>query len=115
MGIGLNPRKQLKALFEAQDSLYKAGARNFVFFNVPPTDRSPAGTTGLLSSLTTGNESDSLRSRIDAWNVALAEFANEFRKNHDEVDVAIYDAAGIFNKVLDNPTKYGFERWNVDG
>ena len=51
MGIGYNPQNQLKALFEAQDSLYDAGARNFVFFNVPPTDRSPAGKLTLSLSL----------------------------------------------------------------
>ena len=43
MGIGYNPQSHLKVLFEAQDLLYNAGARNFIFFNVPPTDRSPAG------------------------------------------------------------------------
>jgi phospholipase/lecithinase/hemolysin len=109
MGIGYNPQRQLKALFEAQDSLYNAGARNFVFFNVPPTDRSPAGKLTILSSLTTGNDSTSLRSRINEWNTSLVEFANKFRNSHDDVDVAIYDAAGLFNEVLDNPTKYGFK------
>ena len=38
----------------------------------------------------------------------MVEFANEFRKSHDDADVAIYDAAGLFNEVLNNPTKYGF-------
>jgi hypothetical protein len=43
MGIGCDPQRQLKMLFKAQDLVYDAGARNFIFFNVPPTDRSPAG------------------------------------------------------------------------
>jgi len=44
VGMGYDPQKQLKLLFEVQvELLYNAGARNFVFFNVPPTDRSPAG------------------------------------------------------------------------
>ena len=43
MGIGFDPQQQLKMLFKAQNLVYDAGARNFVFFNVPPTDRSPAG------------------------------------------------------------------------
>ena len=42
-GIGLDPETQLKHLFETQELLFKAGARNLVFFNVPPMDRSPAG------------------------------------------------------------------------
>lgn len=50
VGMGLNPTKQLKVLFEAHDLLYNAGARNFVYFNVPPTDRSPAGMLIVLST-----------------------------------------------------------------
>jgi hypothetical protein len=43
--MGYDPQKQLKMLFEVQvELLYNAGARNFLFLNVPPTDRSPAGT-----------------------------------------------------------------------
>lgn len=34
----------IMALFEVQDKLYKTGARNFLFIDVPPIERSPAGT-----------------------------------------------------------------------
>ena len=114
MGIGCDPHTQMTALFEVQNSLYDAGARNFVFFNVPPTDRSPAGKLG-ISRLITRNGSTSLRSRIGEWNVALVDFTNEFRKNHNDVDVTIYDVAGLFNEVLDNPAKYGFENGTSRG
>lgn len=42
-GMGLNAIRQLSVLFALHDRLYAVGARNFVYFNVPPTDRSPAG------------------------------------------------------------------------
>ena len=43
MGVRMNYDEQLAELFEVATNLYKDGARKFVFINVPPTDRSPAG------------------------------------------------------------------------
>lgn len=33
--------EQLAKLFEMQDQLYQTGARNFLFFNIPPFNRAP--------------------------------------------------------------------------
>jgi hypothetical protein len=41
--MGLEAKKQVKELFEIQELLYEVGARNFLFFNLPPIDRTPAG------------------------------------------------------------------------
>src|SRR5579859_1248629 len=38
----MDAQSQLTSFFKLQDKLYKHGARNFVFLNVPPFDRSPA-------------------------------------------------------------------------
>jgi len=38
-----NPPDQLRSLFQLEDQLYEAGARNFIFLTVPPFDRSPWG------------------------------------------------------------------------
>lgn len=35
--------QQLTKLFELQDLLYQTGARNFLFFNIPPYNRAPIG------------------------------------------------------------------------
>jgi hypothetical protein len=43
MGVGFRPQQQLTTLFKLQEWLYEAGARYFIFINIPPTDRSPAG------------------------------------------------------------------------
>lgn len=53
MGMGLEAESQLKSLFKYQESLYDVGARHFLFFNVPPTDRSPAGLEIGMSSFLT--------------------------------------------------------------
>jgi len=39
----------------------------------------------------------------------LVEFTNEFLRSHDDVDVAVYDVARLFNEVLNNPQKFGFK------
>lgn len=32
-----------------------------------------------------------------------------FRERHSDVSLDVYDVAGLFNDVLDNPAKYGFK------
>lgn len=39
----LNTEYQLSLMFQLQDRVYNLGARNFVFFTVPPFDRTPWG------------------------------------------------------------------------
>jgi hypothetical protein len=39
----MDPQAQMTLLFQLQEDLYEAGARNFVYFKVPPFDRSPQG------------------------------------------------------------------------
>lgn len=38
-----DPLTANETLFEAQETLYKAGARNFLIIDVPPMHRSPSG------------------------------------------------------------------------
>jgi len=40
-GHGLDPHRQLSVLFDLEESLYRVGARHFVFFTVPPFERVP--------------------------------------------------------------------------
>ena len=39
----MKPEGQLEKLFRLQEQLYDAGARNFVFIDVPPVNRFPGG------------------------------------------------------------------------
>jgi hypothetical protein len=45
VGRWKNAEKQLTSLFEGQELLYDAGARNFLFITLPPIDKSPTGNT----------------------------------------------------------------------
>ena len=48
---GLDIDAQLDLFLEAQEKLYSAGARNFIFFNVPPFHRSPIGCIPIFCSV----------------------------------------------------------------
>jgi hypothetical protein len=109
VAIGFNPRDQLTVLFQKQASLYEVGARHFIFFNIPPTDRSPGGRLATPVLLNIGNGSVRLRARIAEWNAALDECVEVFRRDHEDITVEIYDAAKLFTEVLDDPKKYGFK------
>lgn len=39
----LDPSQTMLELFNAQEELFNAGARNFLFIDIPPISRSPAG------------------------------------------------------------------------
>jgi phospholipase/lecithinase/hemolysin len=82
------------------ETLYYAGARNFLFFNVPPTDQSPRvrkkGPTAQAL----------LKSDIAQYNRMLAASARTLKKQHPDVNIFTIDTNAIFAKVLENPSSY---------
>ena len=48
-----------------------------------------------------------MRNRINEWNAALE--ARVAQKRTADVAIELYDAAELFNHVLDDPVKYGFK------
>jgi len=60
-------------------------------------------------ALTTGNGWTSLRTRVQTWNSKLHEHAQTFRDDHPDANVRVFDAGGVFAKVLDSPKEYGFK------
>jgi len=47
---GLDIDRQLALLFDVEETLYNAGARNFIFFTVPPFHRSPLGCISVVGA-----------------------------------------------------------------
>ncbi|KAJ3769796.1 hypothetical protein FB446DRAFT_705934 [Lentinula raphanica] len=78
------------------------GARNFLFLNVPPTDRSPL----MLAQSTEAQEM--LKANILDFNSQLAEFIDEFKASNSGVTTFLWDANAAFTTILDDPTAYGF-------
>ncbi|KAJ3874957.1 hypothetical protein F5051DRAFT_472141, partial [Lentinula edodes] len=78
------------------------GARNFLFLNVPPTDRSPL----MLSQ--DAQAQAMLKANILDFNAQLIEFTDDFKTSNAGVTTFLWDANAAFTTILDDPTAYGF-------
>ncbi|KAJ3860998.1 hypothetical protein EV359DRAFT_74910 [Lentinula novae-zelandiae] len=81
---------------------HNVGARNFLFLNVPPTDRSPL----MLSQ--DAQAQAMLKANILDFNSQLIEFTNDFKASNSGVTTFLWDANAAFTTILDDPTAYGF-------
>ena len=82
------------------DELYYAGARNFLFVNVPPVDRAP-----LTLVQSAANQAEE-KADILAWNNALISMAKALKTDKPDVNVFTVDANMLFTEVLDNPASF---------
>lgn len=82
------------------DELYYAGARNFLFLNVPPVDRAPL--TNVQSAANQAEE----KADILAWNTGLISMAQYLKADKPDVNVFTVDANALFTEVLDNPKSF---------
>jgi len=92
----------MKTLMEQQTTLYDFGARNFLFINIPPIERSPA----------VPPESEKLPGSGDnykLWNSTLHEAVQSFHSLHPDVTALIYSSYNTFSRVLDDPAQFGFK------
>lgn len=100
----LEDAKELNAKIVARyaeqvDALYTSGGRNFVFLNVPPTDRSPLILGQGDWAVTT------LRADIEDFNGKVSEMAKKL-KERNGTNVWVYDANKVFGQVLDDPSSH---------
>lgn len=92
----------LDAYFALVEKLLNVGARNFLFINVPPIDRSPL-------MLSQGAAAQSLEASVIAgYNAKLAQRAQWLQGNNTGVQTWLWDSNAAFTTVLNNPTAYGF-------
>ncbi|KAI0363990.1 hypothetical protein BV20DRAFT_974951 [Pilatotrama ljubarskyi] len=92
----------LDSYFGQVQELYNVGARNFLFINVPPVDRSPL----MLSQAASAQALE--KQVIAGYNTKLAARAAAFQAANAGVKTWFWDSNTAFSTVLDNPTKYGF-------
>ncbi|KAI1790393.1 fungal cellulose binding domain-containing protein [Ganoderma leucocontextum] len=90
----------MDAYFEQVHRL--AGARNFLFINVPPVERAPVNLnksydTRLLEKTT-----------IIDYNIKLVDNANAFQAKYSGVKTWVWHSNGAFETILNNYKKYGF-------
>ncbi|EIW54084.1 uncharacterized protein TRAVEDRAFT_39742 [Trametes versicolor FP-101664 SS1] len=92
----------LDSYFGQVEELYNVGARNFLFINVPPVDRSPL-------MLAQAASAQALEKQVIAgYNSKLSARVAAFKASHTGVSTWEWDSNTAFGTVLDNPTKYGF-------
>ncbi|KII86056.1 carbohydrate esterase family 16 protein [Plicaturopsis crispa FD-325 SS-3] len=92
----------LDAEFSLVQKLYDAGARNFLWINVPPVDRSP------LTIANGASDAALEKTVIDGFNAKLAPKIKAFAANYTDAKTWLYDSHAEFTKILDSPTTYGF-------
>lgn len=102
LGWGMKPEGQLEKLFGLQEQLYDAGARNFVFIDVPPVNRFPGGLAARR-----GNPEVAMKYR--EWNDVLRTQVEGFREKHPDVAAFIWSSYDVFNRIMDNPAEFGFK------
>ncbi|EPE08721.1 hypothetical protein F503_04308 [Ophiostoma piceae UAMH 11346] len=83
------------------NTLYTAGARNFVFLTVPPVNRSPLAVSNGKSSQALEKED------IAAFNALLkTDLASDLQAKNSGANVWVIDTAIPFNAVLDAPSVF---------
>lgn len=105
----------IKKLIQLQDTVYDTGARNFLFFNLPPMYRAPGGICSIhyyswhscLSSVPQHLKNKE-NSPYESWNSQLLTALKEFAANHVEATVLLFSSWDTFARVLDSPTQFGF-------
>ncbi|CAA7271642.1 unnamed protein product [Cyclocybe aegerita] len=89
----------LAKLFEYQEMLYTAGARNFLFFDVPTIHLSPA--------VPVSREQQTLV-KFEGWNAHLQTEVKKFSESHSDASVFIFSSFRAFEVLFENLEIFGF-------
>ncbi|KAJ7339034.1 hypothetical protein DFH08DRAFT_249397 [Mycena albidolilacea] len=92
----------LAAYFVLVQKLVVAGARNFLFINVPPIDRSP-----LMLAQSTASQALE-KTVIAGFNTKLVAKIASFKANNTGVTSWLWDSNAAFTTILNAPTQFGF-------
>ncbi|ORY54136.1 hypothetical protein LY90DRAFT_670219 [Neocallimastix californiae] len=96
-----------KVLFNLVEGMYYEGARNFLFLNIPPMERSPYNKRG---------NRNYLKNYITYFNKVIYNYSENLFKNHPDINLFIYDTNGQYNYILDRCNQYKYtdckNAWN---
>lgn len=84
------------------NSLYSAGARDFLLVTVPPFERSP-----LIQQAKGSNNITAIASRVPAFNTLMKNYIQPFMNFHPGSNITLFDSQPVFNYVLNDPQFYG--------
>lgn len=104
--------------FQALETVYEKGFRNFLFMNLPPLDRNVTlhayHFEKLLSNLSQPSNvakgpAAALpnATMVHQYNTQISSAAKKFNVKHSDATVMVFDAYSYLSGILDNPNKYG--------
>lgn len=98
--------------FQETQIMYNAGARNFLFLTVPPTQYTPLVVAEGTATQTQWGDA------VTYFNGLLTAAAASFKSTNSGSTVYVYDTTTPFMTAIDNPTAYGAPNatcFNADG
>jgi hypothetical protein len=104
-----------KVLDAAHELYVKAGARNFLFLDVPPIDRSSRGTFPFRQcrKLPDGRSvqrmglAELMAPRYAAWNTLLGAQVSHFASSTPKANVFLFSQYHVLSRIIDGPGVYG--------
>ncbi|KAF2474058.1 carbohydrate esterase family 16 protein [Lindgomyces ingoldianus] len=102
----------MDSYFGQIETVFGAGARNFVLLNVPPINKSPM----MLGQSKAAQDTEA--GVIDQFNKLLVQRSAEFVASHGGAKIVVVDTQAPFNTAISAPTKYGSKDatcYNSDG
>lgn len=104
------------------DLYVKAGARNLLFIDVPPIDRSPGGkasnqvrskNSAILPLKTARTSGVDIAGRYERWNELLLSNAEELASSSENATILVFSSHRLFSELLNGPGNYGFDEDDV--
>lgn len=92
----------LDAYFSLVDELLAAGARNFLFVDVPPIERSPMVLADGADSV------EQVRLALASFNSQLFQRVTALGRRRKDVWAKLFSSSAVFTEVLNHATEYGF-------
>lgn len=95
-----NPTDVANDVKIALNTLSEHGAKNILLLNLPDVTKAPV--------FHMGKNSDEVRPKITEYNNQLTTLVKEFNRTTPKTNVMLFDTQKTLNKVLENPSAYGF-------
>lgn len=98
-----NPQYLVQGVITAMQTLYNAGARDFLVMNLPDLSLAP-----IVTENGTNWDRSALSNIVTEHNAELARQVAEFKKQRTDAHLDLYDVDALFNELIQDPAKYGF-------
>lgn len=87
--------------FEAVETIYDAGYKNYLFMNLPPLERTP-GNQASANPLPNST-------MVHEYNSIISSSVTTFASTHPGTKIMIFDTYTFLSGILDNPSAYGIK------